>query len=109
MQSEKPSFPSEPGEWCAEMLHAAGELVLDAAEALLPGGHALTSAEPFLIRFQGPHPVFERSPPIEMRDPLDPTWKPFREFVGHFLYPLLLNRYLDTPLSEACRSRVPLT
>lgn len=86
-------FPSFPSEWAPEMLHAAGELTLDVAEAIASDGLGLKDATPFNVLFRGPRAVFIDVLSIEARDSHDPVWLPYAQFVRTFLLPLLVNRY----------------
>ena len=87
-------FPSFPYEWPPEMLHAAGQLTLDLAAALLDEGLGIKDATPYNILFQGPQPLFIDLLSGERRDPQDPIWLPFGQFVRTFLLPLLAYRTL---------------
>ena len=93
-------FPSFPYEWPPEMLHAAGSLTLDLAADLLDEGWGLKDATPYNILFRGPNPVFIDFLSFELRDPCDPTWLPYAQFVRTFLLPLLVNKHFRLPLSE---------
>lgn len=98
-------FPTFPYEWPAEMLHAAGQLTLDLAEALLPEGLGLKDATPYNVLFIGSRPVFVDVLSIELRRPDDPIWKPYAQFVRTFLLPLAVNRYLGMPLDQVLTMR----
>ena len=93
-------FPSFPYEWPPEMLHAAGSLTLDLAGDLLDEGWGLKDATPYNVLFRGPNPVFIDLLSFEPRDPGDPTWLPYAQFVRTFLLPLLVNKHFRLPLSE---------
>src|SRR5690242_8151541 len=80
-EHEPIGFPTFPYEWPAEMLHAAGALTLDLAEAALQEGFGLKDATPYNVLFRGPHPVFVDVLSFERRDPLDSTWMPYAQFV----------------------------
>lgn len=81
-------FPSYPYEWPAEMLHAAAELTLELAMALLASGLGLKDATPYNVLFRGPDPVFVDVLSVEQRDPRDPLWRAYAQFVRTFLLPL---------------------
>ncbi len=85
-------FPSYAHEWPAEMLQAAGELTLRLAEKLLEDGWGLKDATPFNVLFEGTKPIFVDVLSFEKRDPEDPIWRPYQQFVNTFLLPLLVNR-----------------
>jgi SAM-dependent methyltransferase len=93
-------FPSYPYEWAPEMLYAAGELTLEVAEAIAADGLGLKDGTPFNVLFRGPQPVFIDVLSMERRDPHDPVWLPYAQFVRTFLLPLLVNRQLGIPLKR---------
>lgn len=93
-------FPTFPYEWPAEMLHAAAALTLEFAEQLLDDGLGLKDASPYNVLFHGPRPVFVDLLSFESRDPHDPTWLPFAQFVRTFLLPLLVNKRFGFPLGD---------
>ena len=96
LEHERVAFPSFPYEWNAEMLHAAGLLTLDLAQALLADGLGLKDGTPYNILFRGPAPVFIDVLSFERRQPGDATWLPYAQFVRTFLLPLLANQALRT-------------
>lgn len=85
-------FPSYPYEWPDEMLLAAGELTIDVAEAATSDAFGLKDATPYNVLFQGPTPVFVDVLSFEKRDPCDPTWLPYAQFLRMFVFPLLMSR-----------------
>lgn len=105
VEHEAVPFPSFPYEWPPEMLHAAACLTLDLAEGLLPEGMGLKDATPYNVLFRGPHPVFVNVLSVEQRDPLDPAWLPYAQFVRTLLLPLLLNKYLGVPIAQLLTTR----
>jgi len=92
-------FPSFPYEWPPEMLAAAGNLTLDIAEGLLEEGLGLKDASPYNVLFRGPRPVFIDVLSAECRQPDDPTWLPYAQFVRMFVLPLLVYRFCGVPTS----------
>jgi SAM-dependent methyltransferase len=100
IEHERVPFSSFPYEWPAEMLHAAGELTLDFAEELLHDGLGLKDASPYNVLFRGPSPVFVDLLSFEPRNPGDPTWLPYAQFVRTFLLPLLVNKHFRTSLPQ---------
>jgi SAM-dependent methyltransferase len=98
-------FPSFPYEWTPEMLYAAGLLTLDLAEALLPEGLGLKDGTPYNVLFRGPDPVFVDVLSFERRDPGDPTWLPYAQFVRTILLPLLANKYYGVALDQILTTR----
>ncbi|MCB0219851.1 MAG: class I SAM-dependent methyltransferase [Chrysiogenetes bacterium] len=94
-------FPSYPGEWPPEMLHAAGVLTLDLMEQSLGEGFGLKDATPHNVLFNGPAPVFVDWLSFEKRDALDPLWLAQAQFARTFLLPLLAWKRLGLPPHEA--------
>ena len=105
VEHERIDFPSFPYEWAPEMLHAAGVLTLDLAEALLTDGMGLKDATPYNVLFRGPEPVFIDVLSFERRDARDPTWLPYAQFVRTFLLPLLANRHFGIALDQILTTR----
>jgi predicted RNA methylase len=99
-EHERIAFPSFPYEWAPEMLCRAGRLTLDLAEAALTEGFGLKDATPYNVLFRGPEPVFVDLLSFEPRDPRDPVWKPYAQFVRVFLLPLLANKYFGLELKR---------
>ena len=82
------------------MLHAAGSLTLELAEAALDDDFGLKDATPYNVLFHGSRPVFVDVLSFERRDPLDSTWMAYAQFVRTFLLPLMANRYFGLPLDQ---------
>ncbi|MBI2925878.1 MAG: class I SAM-dependent methyltransferase [Verrucomicrobia bacterium] len=91
-EHERVEFPSFPHEWPPEMLHAAGVLTLELAQACLADGYGLKDATPANVLFQNSRPVFIDLLSFERRNPGDPVWKPHAQFCRTFLLPLLAHR-----------------
>lgn len=100
VEHERVPFQSFPYEWPAEMLHAAAVLTLDLAERLLDEGLGLKDASPYNVLYRGARPVFIDLLSFEQRDPRDPTWLPYAQFVRTFLLPLLVNRHFDVSIAQ---------
>ncbi len=105
VEHERIDFPSFPYEWPPEMLHAAGALTLEVAQALLRDGLGLKDATPYNVLFRGPEPVFIDVLSFERRDAGDPTWLPYGQFVRTFLLPLLANRHFGIALDQILTTR----
>ncbi|MGH7341448.1 MAG: SAM-dependent methyltransferase, partial [Candidatus Rokuibacteriota bacterium] len=105
LEHERIPFPSFAYEWSPAMLHAAAGLTLDLAEALLAEGFGLKDASPANVLFRGPRPVFVDVSSIERRDPHDPTWIPYGQFIRTFVMPLLLTKHLGLPLEQLTATR----
>ncbi len=91
-EHEKVEFASFPYEWAPEMLHAAGMLTLDLAQASLAEGYSLKDATPYNVLFRGCAPLFIDMLSFERRNPRDPIWRPHAQFCRTFLLPLLAHR-----------------
>jgi len=104
-EHERVSFPSYPYEWPAEMLHAAGILMLDLALKALDEGYGLKDATPYNVLFRGPRPVFVDILSFEKRDPCDPSWMAYAQFMRTFVLPLLANRDFGWPLQQTLSGR----
>jgi SAM-dependent methyltransferase len=100
VEHERVPFQSFPYEWPAEMLHAAAVLTLDLADKLLEENLGLKDASPYNVLYRGPRPVFIDLLSFEQRDPCDPTWLPFAQFVRTFLLPLLVNKHFQIGLDQ---------
>jgi SAM-dependent methyltransferase len=105
LEHERVSFPSFPYEWPPEMLEAAGRLTLDLAENLLDDGLGFKDATPYNVLFRGAEPVFIDVLSIERRDPHDPLWLPYAQFVRTFLLPLVLYQRFGIPLASLLLTR----
>ena len=105
LEHDRVEFPSYPYEWAPEMLHAAAGLTLDLAEALPDDALGLKDATPYNVLFRGPDPVFIDVLSFERRDPHDPTWLPYAQFVRTFLLPLLANRAYGLGLDQILTTR----
>lgn len=100
VEHERISFPSYPYEWPPEMLHAAGELTLALALQALDEGFGLKDATPYNVLFRGSAPVFVDVLSFERRDPLDPSWMAYAQFVRTFLLPLMASVRFGLPLDR---------
>lgn len=105
IEHEQVPFRSYPYEWPPEMLHEAARLTLDLASGLLEEGLGLKDATPYNILFHACEPVFIDLLSVERRDPGDPIWLPYTQFVQTFLLPLLANKYFGIPLAQLLTSR----
>jgi len=118
---ERIFFPSSADEWTRGMLHAAGVLTLDIALDLLNDSRGLKDATPANVLFRGCQPVFVDVLSVEKRDPGNPLWLPYAQFVRTFLLPLLVSKAAGLPLRavfsvgregiepEAARAMVPVS
>jgi hypothetical protein len=104
-EHERIDFPSYPYEWSPEMLFAAGELTLDLAAQALQHGFGLKDATPYNVLFRGAQPIFIDVLSFERRNPADPLWKPYAQFVRTFILPLLANRYFGMRIADIFLTR----
>jgi len=104
-EHEKIDFPSYPYEWPPEMLASAGELTLRLARESLQENFGLKDASPYNVLFRGTTPVFVDVLSFEQRDPHDPFWRPYAQFMRTFILPLLVNRSWGTRLADIFLSR----
>ncbi|HYL78384.1 MAG TPA: methyltransferase domain-containing protein [Bryobacteraceae bacterium] len=104
-EHERVPFPTYPYEWPPEMLHAAGIHTLDIAGQCLDEGFGLKDASPYNILFRGPDPVFVDALSFEQRDPHDPTWLAYGQFMRNFSLPLLANNHLGIQIDQIFRTR----
>lgn len=100
LEHEAIRFPSYPFEWTPQMLYEAGLLTIEIAEALLEDNLGLKDATPYNILFRGPRPVFIDVLSVERREPLDPLWRPYAQFVRTFCIPLLVNKRVGVPIFD---------
>jgi SAM-dependent methyltransferase len=105
LEHERIAFPSYPYEWSTGMLHAAAGLTLEVASELLGYGYGLKDATPYNVLFRGPKPVFVDVLSFEKRDPLDPVWLPYAQFIRTFLLPLAASELLGIPLGTTLLTR----
>src|SRR5215813_2221332 len=104
-EHERITFQSFPYEWTPAMLFAAGSLTLDLAEACLSEGFGLKDATPYNVLFRSSKPVFVDLLSFERRDPNDPLWLPYAQFVRTFVLPLLANEQLGLGLDQIFLTR----
>jgi SAM-dependent methyltransferase len=105
VEHERIPFPSFPYEWPPAMLHACGELMLDLAQSLLEDGLGLKDGTPYNVLFRGPDPVFVDLLSFERRDPRDPTWLAYAQFLRTVLLPLAANKFFGIPVDQALLTR----
>jgi len=105
VEHERIWFPSFPTEWPPEMLHAAGRLTVEIALESLDAGFGLKDATPYNVLFDGPNAVFVDALSFERRDPADPVWLPYAQFVRTFLLPLLMNHHLGMHIDRLLAAR----
>jgi SAM-dependent methyltransferase len=82
------------------MLEAAGHLTLELARECLKADLGLKDATPLNVLFRGTEPVFIDVLSFERRDPGDPTWLPYAQFVRTFLLPMMANQRFGLPVGQ---------
>lgn len=105
LQHERIFFPTFPWEWTPGQWLAAGRLTLDLCDEALDAGYILKDATPLNILFTDARPVFVDVLSFERRDPNNPLWIAYAQFVRTFLLPLAANAYLGWPLSASQQRR----
>ncbi|MDQ2777800.1 MAG: hypothetical protein M3Y57_23235 [Acidobacteriota bacterium] len=93
-------FPSYAYEWPTAMLHAAGKLTIELAQAALDESFGLKDATPYNILFRSSKPVFVDVLSFERRDPGNPTWLPYAQFLRMFILPLLMSQHFGVTGAE---------
>ncbi|MBI3894657.1 MAG: class I SAM-dependent methyltransferase [Acidobacteria bacterium] len=98
-------FPASSHEWPSEMLHAAGKLTLEVANALLREELGIKDAIPYNILFRGAEPVFVDLLSIEKRKPQDSVWVAYAQFIRAFFLPLLAYQKFWLPTHQVFLAR----
>lgn len=98
-------FPSFPWEWTPGQWKSAASLTLDLCEESLESGLILKDATPLNILFSGPEPVFVDALSFEKRDPENPLWIAYAQFVRMFLLPLAAHVQVGWPLTTIMHRR----
>ena len=98
-------YVSYPYEWCFSQLRDAGILTLELMEEALEEGMILKDATAFNVAFQHCRPVFLDHTSFEIYQEGTP-WCAYRQFVMHFLAPLLLMKKVDLRCLELFRGDV---
>lgn len=88
IQPKKIPFISYPYEWSFSQFKDAALLTLEIQLEALQHGLSLKDASFFNVQFIGPRPVFIDTLSFEKRE--DTPWFAYRQFVEHFLAPLLM-------------------
>lgn len=91
-------IPAYPWEWTATQWLAAAELTLRLCDEALDDGWILKDATPLNVLFEGARPVLVDVLSFERRDPGNPLWLAYGQYVRTFLLPLLMKKMLQWPL-----------
>ncbi len=94
-----------PYEWSFDMLRDAALVTLDILERCLRKGYVLKDATPFNILFHENRPVLIDILSIEKRAEGEP-WVGYAQFCRGFLFPLLINSYLNLDFQPLLRSHL---
>ena len=94
IQLEQLPFISYPYEWCFSQLKDAAMLTLDVAEKAIAHGMVLKDASAFNVAWKNGRPVFIDHGSFTVYDEKLP-WEAYRQFVMHFLAPLMVMRSID--------------
>lgn len=105
VEHKKVCFASYPHEWPPEMLHCAAKFTIDLAVKLLEHSLILKDASAQNILFQGPHPIFVDILSLNFREPLNPIWLPYAQFLRSFLLPLLAKKEIQLPIHQSLLNR----
>jgi len=96
LQHKKLWFISYPYEWTAGMLADAARCTLSVQSTLMEHGFTLKDASAYNVQFDfgdsGPAPTFIDLGSIEPLSDNRGVWLPYKQFVSHFLLPLLYHR-----------------
>ena len=87
-------FVNYPYEWCFGQLRDAAVLTLEIMMTSLQHGMILKDASGFNVMFENSRPVFIDHGSFTVYRP-DTPWQAYRQFVMHFLSPLLLMKHRD--------------
>jgi SAM-dependent methyltransferase len=101
MEHDRIFFPSYSWEWCIEQWASAAMLTLDLCEKLLGQGLILKDATPMNILFCGTQPVLVDVLSIEEREPRNPLWNAYGQFVRTFILPMIAHKFLGWPLMSS--------
>lgn len=88
-----------PWEWTPAQWLAAAELTLRLGREAIAEGWLLKDATPLNVVFVGTRPVFVDILSFERRDPGNPIWLAYAQYIRTFLLPLLAHRMLKWPLA----------
>jgi SAM-dependent methyltransferase len=105
LEHERIDYPTYPWEWTPGQWAAAGELTIDLCEESLESGLILKDATPLNVLFRNADPVFVDVLSFDKRNPRDPIWLAYGQFVRTFLLPLAASRYLGWPLAASIERR----
>ena len=96
LQHKRLPFISYPYEWTSLMLMDAGHATLRVQSLIMQAGFNLKDASAYNIQFdvgdKGPAPIFIDIASTEHLPSLGGAWLPYRQFLAHFLLPLIYHQ-----------------
>jgi len=104
LRHERIPVVSYPYEWTFSMLQDAALLQLDLLDAALDEDVILKDATPFNIQWRGTEPIFIDIGSFEPLREGD-VWVGYRQFLGQFLYPLMLTARVGIPFQPWLRGQ----
>ena len=105
LEHERLPFVSYPYEWTFSMLRDAALLHLEILQEALAEGFTTKDGTAFNVQWQGSRPVFIDVVSFERLRPGEP-WAGYRQFCQTFLYPLMLQAYLDVSFQPWLRAQI---
>jgi hypothetical protein len=105
LEHERIFFPTYPWEWTPGQWVQAASLTLDLCEEALDEGLILKDATPLNILFSGSRPIFVDVLSFERRDPHNPLWIAYAQYIRTFLLPLCAYVHLGWPLAATLQRR----
>ena len=95
VRHDKLWFVNYPYEWTTEMLRDAARCTLTVQSLLMEQGLSLKDASAYNVQFDlsasGPTPKLIDVASLESLRDTGGVWMPYRQFVSHFMFPLLLH------------------
>lgn len=102
--SPRQPFVSYPFEWTHSQLLAAAKLTVQLLQRGASAGFELKDATAFNVLFDGLQPRF--CDHLSFEPGLGPRWRPYGQYVRHFIAPLALSRHLGSPVAHAFRAHL---
>ncbi|NGX28324.1 MAG: Ribosomal protein L11 methyltransferase [Candidatus Anoxychlamydiales bacterium] len=99
-------FANYPYEWSATQLFDSATLTLNLFEKVIDENLSLKDATPYNIIFENAKPVFVDLLSFEKKDPKDPIWLAYSQFVKTFLLPLFMNKFRSMPIHKVFLSNI---
>lgn len=100
-------FANYPYEWSATQLFDSASLTLNLFEKVIDENLSLKDATPYNIIFENAKkPVFVDLLSFEKKDPKNPIWLAYSQFVKTFLLPLFMNKFGKMPIHKVFLSNI---